>query len=185
MLRFHRQAGRKNAAGRSIDVWKETLPRGQRVLRRRSGVRVGGRECGVPSNAAVIKNRTRSDPVVISLNMEAPPLAAVARGKLSTQGLFSNSAATPQHQTFSVSKPRTLTCSSQPIHRHGHQRPRFAQTVSYLSCFRSIREVNATLEKFRHKTTFLILLRGAIRSTLGLASLTCLPPPACMSAPGS
>jgi len=84
----------------------------------------------------------------------------------------------------SIGKPRIPTCSFSPL---GVTLPACRVTAGCLVSllFRRHSRPNAALEKFRHRSAFLTSLWVAIRSTLGLASQTCLPPPACMSALGS
>jgi hypothetical protein len=80
----HRPAVRRNAASRSVLV-KMRLSRGQRVLDRLSGARAVGRAMALALRLSAAADGTSRKAVVVSLRIKPPPLAAVARSKLSFQ----------------------------------------------------------------------------------------------------
>jgi hypothetical protein len=135
---------------------EEKRPRGQRVLDGLSGVRAGGRSKAA-SNTASFENGVWSNMTLIPLGIQPPPLTAIAHGKLSF------------HMCFKFSRRRlkfkiiqSLRRALQPV----HSKPptcfalwrRFPNGCAYLSCLKRTGTRMSRLEKFRHRTTILILL---------------------------
>ncbi len=96
--------------------------------------------------------------------MQPPPLAVIGHGKLSFHAFFKFSRLRPN-----VKIVQPLRRAPQPVRSNPSTCFAFGACgwLVRISLVRSERDTNAPLEKFPHRTTVLILLRGSIRQSLG------------------